>query len=81
MSNCVYISNNGVTAACRGVNGNHFAANNINCFLSQLVDFLLTSTTICHKSANLDGTCELCRLFVPANCCTAAWRHRVLTAA
>ena len=47
-------------------------ANNINCFLSLLVDFLLTSAAIRHKSTNLDGTCELCRAFCPsAACCTA----------
>ena len=47
-------------------------ANNINCFLSPLVDFLLTSVAICHKSANLDGTCELCRAFcLGANYCIA----------
>ena len=47
-------------------------ANNINCFLSLLVDFLLTSAAIRHKSTNLDGTCELCRAFCPnAACCIA----------
>ena len=47
-------------------------ANNINCFLSPLVDFLLTSVAICHKSANLDGTCELCGSFcLSANYCIA----------